>query len=80
MEVSMERWYEAIRKRVSVRKYSANADKEEMLALRETADYLSNDDVRIVVGKRAGAFDTLIGKTISGTDTFATWFTGVGVP
>ncbi|MBO4848403.1 MAG: nitroreductase family protein [Clostridia bacterium] len=71
MELSMEKWYEAIRKRVSVRKYSDSVTRDELLDLKEAAQYLSTDDVRIVVGKKDGIFDAIIGKTISGTDTFA---------
>ena len=71
MEPSMERWYEAIRKRVSVRKYSRSVSRDELLTLKEAAQYFSTDDVRIIVGKKDGMFDPIIGKTISGTDTFA---------
>ena len=67
----MERWYEAIRKRVSVRKYSRSVSRDELLTLKEAAQYFSTDDVRIIVGKKDGMFDPIIGKTISGTDTFA---------
>lgn len=71
MESSMERWYEAIKKRVSVRKYSDSIDRSELLTLKAAAKYFSTDEVRIFVGKKTGIFNTLIGKTITGTDTFA---------
>ena len=71
MDLSMEKWYKAIRKRVSVRKYSGDPTKEEFEILKDVADCLSCDEARIVVGKKSGIFDPLIGKTISGTNTFA---------
>ena len=71
MESAMERWYGAIKKRVSVRKYSSSASRDEIKILKEMAAYFSTDEVRIVVGKKAGIFNPVIAKTISGTDTFA---------
>lgn len=71
MENTMERWYEAIKKRVSVRKYTSGATRDELRTLRDVAKYLSTDEVRIVIGKKEGAFSPLIARTISGTDTFA---------
>lgn len=67
----MERWYDAAKRRVSVRKYSESVPRDEMSALKDVAQYLSTDDVRIVVGRKEGVFGALIGKTITGTDTFA---------
>ncbi|MCR5808381.1 MAG: nitroreductase family protein [Clostridiales bacterium] len=71
MDSTMGKWYEAAKKRVSVRKYSDGASRDEILELKDVANYLSTDEVRIVVGKKDGIFNALIGKTISGTDTFA---------
>ena len=71
MDISMERWYDAVKKRVSVRKYSGDPSKDEIAYLSQVADYLSSDEVRIVVGKKAGVFESLIAKTISGTNTYA---------
>ena len=71
MESAMERWYGAIKKRVSVRKYSSGATRDELKILKEMASYFSTDEVRIVVGKKAGIFNPVIGRTISGTDTYA---------
>ena len=71
MDSTMERWYNAIKKRVSVRKYSGDPSKDEFELLKEIADYLSVDDARIVVGKKKKIFEPLIGKTISGTNTYA---------
>ncbi len=71
MENTMERWYSVIKKRVSVRKYTGSATRDELRKLREIAKYMTTDDVRIVVGKTDGAFSPIIGRTISGTDTFA---------
>ncbi len=71
MESSMERWYEAAFKRVSVRKYSGSASRDELRVLKAAAKYFSTDDVRIVVGRQEGIFNPLIGKFISGTETFA---------
>ena len=70
MDVSMERWYSAIKKRVSVRKYSGDPTKEEFEILKQIAEYLSSDEVRLVVGRKNGVFQPLIGRTISGTDTY----------
>lgn len=67
----MERWYEAIKKRVSIRKYTGGASRDELRTLRDIAKYISTDEVRIVVGKKEGALNPLIGRSISGTDTFA---------
>ena len=67
----MDNWYEAIRKRVSVRKYTDGVSKDELVTLKQAAKFLSTDEVRIVVGKKEGIFDPLIGRAISGTDTFA---------
>ena len=71
MENTMERWYEAIRKRASIRKYTEGATKDELKTLRSAAKYMSTDEVRIVIGKKEGAFSPLIGRSVSGTDTFA---------
>lgn len=71
MDNTMERWYNAIKKRVSVRKYTSDPTKEEFDALKETAKYLSCPQARIVVRRKQGVFDPLIGKTITGTSTFA---------
>ena len=71
MENAMDNWYEAIRNRVSVRKYSEDPTREEYRTLRAAARYMSTDEVRIVVGKREGALSPLIGRSVSGTDTFA---------
>lgn len=71
MKINMEKWYMSIRKRISVRNYSGNPDKNEIAYLKELAEYLSCESVRIVVGKKAGIFDPMIGKTIRGTETFA---------
>lgn len=71
MDLNMERWYKAIKKRVSIRKYSCDPSKEEYEILKEAAECLSCDEARIVVGRKSGIFDPLIGRTISGTNTFA---------
>ena len=71
MDSAMERWYEVIKNRVSVRKYSGGVGKNELYTLKEVAKYMSMDEVRIVVGRNESVFNPLIGKAISGTDTFA---------
>ena len=71
MESTMERWYNAIKERVSVRKYSDGVSREELKTLKGAARYMGTDEVRIVVGKKEGVFNTLIAKAISGTDTYA---------
>lgn len=71
MDNSMDVWYNSIKNRVSVRKYSEGVSREELRTLRGAAKYMSTDEVRIVVGKREGAFSKLIGGSVSGTDTFA---------
>ena len=71
MEISMERWFDAARKRYSVRKYTESASRDEIRCLKEAAEALSTDSVRIVVGKKSSIFNPLIGKAISGTETFA---------
>ena len=60
MENTMERWYSVIKKRVSVRKYTGSATRDELRKLREIAKYMTTDDVRIVVGKTDGAFSPII--------------------
>ena len=71
MESAMDKWYDAIKKRVSVRKYTEGVGRGELKTLRDAARYFSTENVRIIVGKKEGVFNTLLGKTISGTDTFA---------
>lgn len=71
MESTMERWYEAANKRVSVRKYTGSASRDELRVLKDAAKYFSTENVRIVVGKQEGVFNPLIGKTIAGTETYA---------
>ena len=71
MDNTMERWYNAIKNRVSIRKYTSGADIKELKKLKAAANYFSTDEIRIVVGKKEGALSPLIGRTISGTDTFA---------
>lgn len=71
MDSAMERWYRAAGERYSVRKYTEGVTRDELKALREAASYFSTEDVRIVVGKKEGVFSPLIGRTISGTDTYA---------
>ncbi|MBO4384130.1 MAG: nitroreductase family protein [Clostridia bacterium] len=74
----MERWFNAIKKRTSVRRYTSDPTKEEFDALKELADYLGNDRARIVVKRKQGVFDPLIGKAISGTNTFAVMISSGG--
>ena len=71
MENTMERWYNAIKNRTSIRKYTSSADQSEYKRLKEAARYFSTDEVRIVVGRKEGALSPLIGRSVSGTDTFA---------
>lgn len=71
MDNTMERWYSAIKSRVSIRKYVSGADSRGLKRLKEAAKYFSTDEVRIVAGKKEGALSPLIGRSISGTDTFA---------
>lgn len=71
MDSAMEKWYRAAGERVSVRKYTEGVTRDELKALKDAAAYFSTDDVRIVVGKKEGVFSPLIGRTISGTDTYA---------
>lgn len=78
MDNTMERWYNAIKKRVSIRRYTGDPTKEEFEALKEAAKYLSCPQARIVVRRKSGVFDPLIGKTITGTSTFAVIITGGG--
>ncbi len=78
MDLSMEKWYGAIRKRISVRKYSGDPTKEEFDLLKEAAECLSCENARIVVGKKSGIFDPVIGKAIYGTNTFAAVISGGG--
>lgn len=78
MEIDMERWYASIKKRVSVRKYSGDPTKDEISILKEAAEYLSCGEARIAVGRKAGVFDPVIGRTVSGTNTFAAIITSGG--
>lgn len=71
MASAMDNWYEAIKNRVSIRKYSGDPDKNEFVKLKQAASFLSTDEVRIVVGRKEGIFNPIIGRTISGTDTYA---------
>lgn len=71
MIISMEKWYNASKERVSVRRFSESASKDELRELKEAAAELSGSNVRIVVGKKKGVFDPLIGRSVSGTETFA---------
>lgn len=71
MDNQMDNWYEAIKKRVSVRKYSEGVSREELRTLKAAAKFMSTEDVRIVVGKKDGVFSPLIGRSVSGTDTYA---------
>lgn len=71
MDSTMERWYKAAKERFSVRKYTESATNEELKKLKEVASFLKTGGVRIVVGRREGIFSPLIGRMISGTETFA---------
>ena len=59
MIISMEKWYNASKERVSVRRFSESASKDELRELKEAAAELSGSNVRIVVGKKKGVFDPL---------------------
>ncbi len=71
MESGMKRWYDAVPKRYSVRKYEAGPSLEQMLSLEQMAEALSTRGVRIAVAVEERAFQGLAGSRIKGTTALA---------
>lgn len=73
MNMNMERWYDAVSKRCSVRKYESGPNEEQLKKLTDTANMLQAHGVRIVVGTGEDLFAPIFlgyGK-IKGTNGFA---------
>ena len=73
----MQTWYEAAKKRVSVRSYSAPVDREMFYVLKSSALKLNNDEARIDLRAKNGVLgkipvlSSVIGG-VDGTNCFAT--------
>lgn len=73
MNHPMERWYNAVGQRFSVRKYTDTPNDSDMEKLNECAEMLSSNGVRIVLGESKEVFSSMFlgyGK-ITGTTAFA---------
>lgn len=68
----MEKWYQAIEKRCSVRRFRAEPTSDEMLSLQEVGDSLEAHGIRIKVAKSDKIFAARLGvPKIKGTECFA---------
>lgn len=70
---SMQRWYEASKKRFSVRKYASAPTETQLAQLEGMAQLLEAHGIRIAIGKNADVFKPIFlwyGK-VTGTDAFA---------
>lgn len=73
MKHCMERWYNAVGQRFSVRRYRSDPSEEDMELLKKAADMLSVEDARIFIGQSDLVFRSKwlkYGK-IKGTNTYA---------
>lgn len=76
MQLSMERWYEATKKRFSVRRYNGEPDNAGLRALQETAQLLSARGVRIELNINEQAFTGAAGGKLTGTACYAAFIAG----
>lgn len=72
MDSMMERLFSSIKRRASVRKFSASPVRDEFYDMKDFADEISNDDVRIALLSQPEVFKgTIFSKSVTGTKTCA---------
>lgn len=75
----MEKWYRAIERRSSVRKFSAEPTPDELRSLQEVADELAAYGVRIEIARSDKVFASRLGTPkIRGTECFAAFISTDG--
>ncbi|HHT87207.1 MAG TPA: hypothetical protein GXZ61_06060 [Clostridiales bacterium] len=75
----MERWYQAAEKRCSIRSYMGAPSQSEIDSLRQFADSIALDDVRIAIARSKKVFaGRLMTPKIKGTDCFAAFISKKG--
>lgn len=75
----MEKWYQAIERRCSIRKFRSEPTAEELQSLQAVAESLAAYDVRIEIAKSDKIFASGLGAPkIRGTDCFAAFISSDG--